>query len=162
VLKREEWLDLARELDWEPSYVTEEELFPPEIAGRPWLSRRDWAGCARSPQHGGAGGADRARPLRRGGGEAVMWRRVTALDDLWSGEMRATRIGGRPVLLVNVGGRVRAFEDRCAHQGVPLSQGAASRRRPHLRGPRVAIRRRHRALPQPLPRRAQGVSRRGP
>jgi nitrite reductase/ring-hydroxylating ferredoxin subunit len=52
-----------------------------------------------------------------------MWRRVTALDDLWSGEMCATRVEGRPVLLINIEGRVLAFEDRCAHQGVPLSQG---------------------------------------
>jgi toluene monooxygenase system ferredoxin subunit len=52
-----------------------------------------------------------------------MWQRVTGLDDLWSGEMRAARVAGWPVLLVNVGGQVRAFEDRCAHQGVPLSQG---------------------------------------
>jgi toluene monooxygenase system ferredoxin subunit len=52
-----------------------------------------------------------------------MWRRVTALDDLWSGEMRPANVEGRAVLLVNVEGQVRAFEDRCAHQGVPLSQG---------------------------------------
>jgi toluene monooxygenase system ferredoxin subunit len=52
-----------------------------------------------------------------------MWRRVSALDDLWSGEMRGTSVDGRPVLLVNIDGRVHAFEDRCAHQGVPLSQG---------------------------------------
>jgi toluene monooxygenase system protein A len=42
-LKREEWLDLARDLDWELSYVSEEEAFPPEIAGRPWLPAKDWA-----------------------------------------------------------------------------------------------------------------------
>jgi toluene monooxygenase system ferredoxin subunit len=52
-----------------------------------------------------------------------MWRRVSALDDLWSGEMRSTSVEGRRVLLVNIEGRVHAFEDRCAHQGVPLSQG---------------------------------------
>jgi toluene monooxygenase system protein A len=44
VLKREEWLDLARNVDWQPSYVGEEELFPPEIAGTPWLPAEAWAG----------------------------------------------------------------------------------------------------------------------
>jgi nitrite reductase/ring-hydroxylating ferredoxin subunit len=52
-----------------------------------------------------------------------MWRRVTAMDDLWSGEMHAARVDGQPVLLINIEGRVQAFEDRCAHQGVPLSLG---------------------------------------
>lgn len=52
-----------------------------------------------------------------------MWRRVTRADDLWIGEMRATSVEGRALLLVNIEGRVQAFEDRCAHQGVPLSQG---------------------------------------
>ena len=52
-----------------------------------------------------------------------MWRRVTSANDLWIGEMRAASVEGLAVLLVNVEGRVRAYEDRCAHQGVPLSQG---------------------------------------
>jgi toluene monooxygenase system ferredoxin subunit len=52
-----------------------------------------------------------------------MWRRVTRLEDLWIGEMRAANVEGRAVLLINVAGQVRAFEDRCAHQGVPLSRG---------------------------------------
>jgi toluene monooxygenase system ferredoxin subunit len=52
-----------------------------------------------------------------------MWRRLTALDELWSGEMRAAGVEGQPVLLINLDGRVLAFEDRCAHQGVPLSKG---------------------------------------
>jgi toluene monooxygenase system ferredoxin subunit len=52
-----------------------------------------------------------------------MWRRVTDLDELWSGEMRAASVEGRAILLVNVEGRVHAFEDRCAHQGLPLSRG---------------------------------------
>src|SRR5438309_24069 len=43
MLKRDEWLTLARKLDWEPSYVLEEELFPPEVSGRPWLPHAKWA-----------------------------------------------------------------------------------------------------------------------
>jgi toluene monooxygenase system ferredoxin subunit len=48
---------------------------------------------------------------------------VAGADDLWRGEMRAIRVGQRPVLLVNVEGCVRAYEDRCAHQGIALSAG---------------------------------------
>src|SRR5690349_8539517 len=35
VLKREEWLPLARKLDWEYSYVQEEDVFPKVISGTP-------------------------------------------------------------------------------------------------------------------------------
>ncbi len=35
-----------------------------------------------------------------------MWRRVTALDDLWVGEMRAANVDGKPLLLINVEGGV--------------------------------------------------------
>src|SRR5258706_411246 len=44
VLPRAEWLDEARKLDWELSYVREEEAFPVVQAGRPWLVRSAWAG----------------------------------------------------------------------------------------------------------------------
>ena len=53
----------------------------------------------------------------------MSWRQVMGVDDLWIGEMRAETVEGRPVLLVNVEGQIRAFEDRCAHQGIPLSRG---------------------------------------
>jgi len=45
MLKRDEWLDLARKVDWDFSYVTEEEAFPAVAAGKPWLpgaAWRDW------------------------------------------------------------------------------------------------------------------------
>lgn len=42
-MKRERWLDLARKLDWDYSYVPERELFPEEVSGRPWLPREAWA-----------------------------------------------------------------------------------------------------------------------
>jgi toluene monooxygenase system ferredoxin subunit len=44
-------------------------------------------------------------------------------DDLWIGEMRSVAMPGGRLLLINLEGEVRAFEDRCAHQGVPLSEG---------------------------------------
>src|SRR4051794_31663089 len=44
MLKRSEWLGRARDLDWTFSYVREEEVFPPDVAGRPALAREAWAG----------------------------------------------------------------------------------------------------------------------
>src|SRR5262245_57206305 len=42
MLKRDQWLDLARKLDWTYSYVSEQEAFPEELSGRPWLRQQDW------------------------------------------------------------------------------------------------------------------------
>lgn len=50
-------------------------------------------------------------------------RPAARLDSLWSGEMMGIVMDGVKVLLVNLDGRVCAYEDRCAHQRVPLSQG---------------------------------------
>lgn len=43
MLNREEWLPLARKLDWEFSYVTEEAVFPRVISGEPWLPHSAWS-----------------------------------------------------------------------------------------------------------------------
>jgi toluene monooxygenase system ferredoxin subunit len=50
--------------------------------------------------------------------------RVASLDDLWLGEMAAYLVRGTKVVLVRTEEAVVAFEDRCAHLGVPLSQGS--------------------------------------
>jgi toluene monooxygenase system protein A len=42
-LKRSEWLDFARKLDWDLSYVSEREAFPELQAGSPWLPRAAWS-----------------------------------------------------------------------------------------------------------------------
>jgi toluene monooxygenase system protein A len=42
MLKRSQWLEAARKLDWEFSYVGEEEVFPEVMSGRPWLSHEHW------------------------------------------------------------------------------------------------------------------------
>ena len=49
--------------------------------------------------------------------------RAMALADLWDDEMRACQVGNRRLLVLKHKGVVCAYEDRCAHQGVPLSQG---------------------------------------
>jgi len=49
--------------------------------------------------------------------------RVGTLDLVWQGEKVGVVVDGRPVLLVNVDGAVCAYEDRCRHKGVKLSEG---------------------------------------
>jgi toluene monooxygenase system ferredoxin subunit len=49
--------------------------------------------------------------------------KVGTLDDVWAGEKVGLRVGERPILLVNVDGVVCAYEDRCRHKGVRLSEG---------------------------------------
>jgi toluene monooxygenase system protein A len=44
MLKRDSWLDDARKLDWDFSYVTEEDVFPREVSGHPWLPASEWRG----------------------------------------------------------------------------------------------------------------------
>src|SRR5688500_14674056 len=41
--KRDQWLELARKLDWTLSYVSETDVFPEEVSGRPWLPGAAWA-----------------------------------------------------------------------------------------------------------------------
>ena len=53
----------------------------------------------------------------------MTFRKAASLADLWSGEMRGVLVDGRRVLLVNLDGDVHAYEDRCLHQSVPLSEG---------------------------------------
>jgi toluene monooxygenase system protein A len=42
MLKRSQWLDAARKLDWELSYVSEKEVFPEVTSGVPWLAQEEW------------------------------------------------------------------------------------------------------------------------
>ena len=42
---------------------------------------------------------------------------------IWDGDMIARRVDGLDVLLVRLNGVVYAYENRCAHQGVALSEG---------------------------------------
>ncbi|HTM44217.1 MAG TPA: hypothetical protein VL137_04640 [Polyangiaceae bacterium] len=41
-LSREDWFELARDLDWEFSYVSDDRVFPPTLSGQPWLPREAW------------------------------------------------------------------------------------------------------------------------
>lgn len=49
--------------------------------------------------------------------------------DLWIGEMVGLQLEGQRVLIMNVDGDLLAYEDRCLHRSVPLSQGKLVGRR---------------------------------
>jgi toluene monooxygenase system ferredoxin subunit len=57
----------------------------------------------------------------------MAFERAAGVDDVWIGEMVGVVVAGARVLLVNVDGEIRAFEDRCAHRAFPLSQGRLDR-----------------------------------
>jgi toluene monooxygenase system protein A len=42
-LDRDDWIHLARKLDWRWSYVSEADVFPEEVSGSPWLPHDQWA-----------------------------------------------------------------------------------------------------------------------
>ena len=53
----------------------------------------------------------------------MSFRRAATRDELWIGEMKGVIVDGVPVLLVSLDDGVRAYEDRCPHKGVALSEG---------------------------------------
>ena len=53
----------------------------------------------------------------------MSFRRVADVASLWPGEMKGLVVDTTKVLLLNVGGDVRAYEDSCPHRGVALSCG---------------------------------------
>jgi toluene monooxygenase system ferredoxin subunit len=53
----------------------------------------------------------------------MSFQRVLPVDDLWDGDLVGCIVGGKPVLIVRLGEDVFAYENRCAHLGVPLSEG---------------------------------------
>ena len=44
MLRRDEWLDLSRKLDWEYTYVSERDVFPEATSGSPFLPHAAWSG----------------------------------------------------------------------------------------------------------------------
>jgi toluene monooxygenase system ferredoxin subunit len=53
----------------------------------------------------------------------MAFQRVASLDELWIGEMMTFRLEGARIVLLRLDDAVCAYEDRCAHLGVPLSEG---------------------------------------
>jgi toluene monooxygenase system ferredoxin subunit len=53
----------------------------------------------------------------------MSYREAASLDEVWMGEKVGVVVSGKPVLLVNTEGTICAFENRCRHKGLPLSDG---------------------------------------
>lgn len=53
----------------------------------------------------------------------MSFRPVLERDALWSGEMIGVDVDGCRVLVLDRDGEVHAYADRCAHKGLPLSDG---------------------------------------
>ncbi|MGH8932145.1 MAG: Rieske 2Fe-2S domain-containing protein [Egibacteraceae bacterium] len=58
-----------------------------------------------------------------GADEPRSWTPVLEFDELWEGDLTGVEVGATKVLLVNIDGEVRAYENRCPHQAWPLDQG---------------------------------------
>lgn len=41
-MKQKDWLSIARKLDWKFKYVSEEEVFPASLSGKPWMPHSEW------------------------------------------------------------------------------------------------------------------------
>ena len=54
----------------------------------------------------------------------MTWQAVMPAEDLWEGELTGVQLGGKKIVLLNVAGEIRAFEDRCPHLGFQLSEGS--------------------------------------
>ena len=48
---------------------------------------------------------------------------VTSVENLPPGSVKAFNVATRQIALFNVGGRYYALDDRCTHEGAPLSEG---------------------------------------
>lgn len=51
------------------------------------------------------------------------WVAVCAVEELAAGEMKIVSAGGIDAGVYNVGGELRALEDRCSHDDGPLCEG---------------------------------------
>jgi toluene monooxygenase system ferredoxin subunit len=55
--------------------------------------------------------------------DAATWTEAAREGELWEGGMFGVVLGGTEVLLVKLEGEVRAYRNRCPHQGTPLDRG---------------------------------------
>jgi nitrite reductase (NADH) small subunit len=51
------------------------------------------------------------------------WVDVMQADDLWIGDAIGMESAAGPLLLINLDGAIRAYENRCPHMGTRLSDG---------------------------------------
>lgn len=53
----------------------------------------------------------------------MTWHPVMPEEDLWEGELTDAEAGGTKIVLLNIDGEIRAYEDRCPHLSSRLSEG---------------------------------------
>lgn len=53
----------------------------------------------------------------------MTWHAVMPEEDLWEGELTGVDVAGKKLVLMNVDGEIRAYENRCPHLGSLLSEG---------------------------------------
>ena len=53
----------------------------------------------------------------------MSFRKVTSLEELWSGEMTGLEFDGHTIVMINIDDRVYCYGDACPHQKGRLSQG---------------------------------------
>jgi toluene monooxygenase system ferredoxin subunit len=53
----------------------------------------------------------------------MAYAKTLAQEELWVGEMRSCDVAGRRVLVLRLQTGIHAYQDRCAHLRVPLSEG---------------------------------------
>jgi toluene monooxygenase system ferredoxin subunit len=53
----------------------------------------------------------------------MLWQETMHIDDLWDGDMAPVQVSDTKVLLINVDGEVKAYENRCPHQAWGLDEG---------------------------------------
>lgn len=53
----------------------------------------------------------------------MQWHETMHIDDLWEGDMAPVDVEGTKVLLLNVDGEVKAYQNRCPHQAWSLDEG---------------------------------------
>jgi toluene monooxygenase system ferredoxin subunit len=53
----------------------------------------------------------------------MAFKKVATLNELWSGEKIKLMVDGKRLLLINVEDTIYAYEDKCPHKGIALSEG---------------------------------------
>ncbi|MEP6655662.1 MAG: Rieske (2Fe-2S) protein [Betaproteobacteria bacterium] len=55
---------------------------------------------------------------------ATNWYKVAAVEELADGELKRVPVAGKVLVLVRVGDRYGALDNRCPHMGGPLAEGS--------------------------------------
>ena len=116
----------------------------------PWRKGRQDSGFVTTIMRRLAG----ATNLRLSEDERVTYEKVAKIDDIPSGSMKRVKAGEKELLVVNIGGKFYAMDNRCPHMNGDLSTGTLAENivtcpkhgsqfdvinAKNLRGPKVAF-----------------------